>query len=132
MLDGVNFFAYAGDTPAHYTDPWGLKAEVDWQKILNCIHKCGKDCLHEKEFDKCYLPCVGKCIGKELLNGNCGGILCWLANQPWFPKQIGDAIRMQCHQNTKDPCEYKDVHNCQNCCGLKHYCCMMTNCRQGG
>jgi len=125
----LSHYPYAADNPQYLVDPDGSKVKrPDWSNILKCIAGCGIKCMKDDHFDKCYLPCIGKCVGKEYINANCGAFLCWLANQPWFPKRIGNQIKPMCTPDKKDPCPLSDEDPgfCIDCCGLKYYCCLMT------
>lgn len=78
--------------------------------VAKCIKKCrGK---HGEDFLKCVALCLGKRAGHDWCVDNFCRILLWMA---------------ECTRG--NPCEIgnPDVVDCQHCCNIKYYCCLVFN-----
>jgi len=78
------------------------------------INKCLKKCKGKK--GESFLTCMAKCLGKAKGRKYCEENYC---------KILPGAT--ECIKGNPCKIENPTVADCQNCCGIKYYCCLIFN-----
>ncbi|MCK4235915.1 MAG: RHS repeat-associated core domain-containing protein, partial [Candidatus Krumholzibacteria bacterium] len=108
---GENHYLYSLDNPLSYVDPSGYVSQDDVNKVWKCVAKCAGNT--GDDWKRCFMKCMGNKFGNDL----CIYVFCAL-----FPGHDLCKPENHCYRDQEDPV------NCQNCCDIKHICCMI---RQG-